>query len=101
MSVVRGFVLTCLLVIASIGPATIALARQEPIAGEPMIVIVAPWQHALRVAARANGRFVAQGRVDSIALVWSANPAFTDSLYQHGAWLVLNSDLSSILCRTE
>ncbi|MEM9060523.1 MAG: hypothetical protein AAGD13_08655 [Pseudomonadota bacterium] len=87
--------------IALIAPAVLALARQAPKPGEPVIVIAPPWGTALQISAVANGRFVAPGRIEAIALVSSDNHEFTDSLYAAGAWLVLNGDLSNILCQTK
>ena len=82
-------------------PAAIALGQPQSKAGEPVVVIAPPWQAALALAASAGGRFVAPGRMQSIALVWSADPNFTQELYAKGAWLVLSASLSGMLCNVE
>ncbi|MEM6498432.1 MAG: hypothetical protein AAF709_17120, partial [Pseudomonadota bacterium] len=84
-----------------IAPAAIALGQQTPQAGEPVIVITAPWENALAIASKADGGFIAPGRMQAIVLVRSNDPNFTRALYTAGAWMVLNADLSGVLCKVE
>ena len=97
----RVLPLTGVLILSIVGPGAIALVQNPPREGEPVVVISAPWQTALSVASKADGRLVAPGQISSIALVWSDNPTFTNSLYEAGAWLVLGADASRFLCATE
>ncbi|MEM1162803.1 MAG: hypothetical protein AAGJ28_17910 [Pseudomonadota bacterium] len=89
------------ILIAAIAPGAMALTQHPPVAGQPMVVITAPWGNAIDVAARADGRFIAPGHIASVALVASSNPEFTDLLYGSGAWMVLNADLAGLLCKIE
>lgn len=91
--------LTTAVLVAVLAPAVVVLAQQTPALGEPVVVVSAPWGSALRVNGMAGGRLIAPGRVSATALVWSDNPTFIDTLYDSGAWLVLNGDLSGVLCR--
>lgn len=87
--------------ILSIAPAAIALGKDVPRPGQPVIVITAPWDNALRVSSDAGGRQIAPGRLESIAMVWSDDPLFPQTLYANGALFVLGGDLSRILCQVE
>ena len=87
------------LAIALVAPGVIAFGQHRPKAGEPVIVVTAPWDTALRVASNASGRIVSPGHLDAVAMAWSDNPSFTTTLYHEGAWIVLGSDLSWALCR--
>lgn len=89
------------LLIVTLAPAAIALGRDAVQPGKPVIIIVPPWDNALRISREAGGRLVAPGRIKSVAMVWSDNPLFTESLYSYGALLVVGSDLSRILCQSE
>lgn len=97
--VLKAVPLLAVLALVIVAPAAIVLAQQKPKPGEPAIVIAAPWDEALQIAALTDAQFLAPGRVKSIAMVSSDNPEFTASLYAAGAWLVLSSDLSNILCK--
>ncbi|MEM6904889.1 MAG: hypothetical protein AAF568_03260 [Pseudomonadota bacterium] len=95
----RALVLTGFLGLAFLAPLGVTLAQSAPSPGEPVIVITPPWENALALAARQGGRLVAPGRVEAIALVWSDDPGFPAALYAAGAWFVLGSDLSQLLCQ--
>lgn len=88
------------LVIVGMVPAALALSRNPPVQDAPVVVISAPWVAAEEVATRAGGQSIAPGRISAISLVWSPNPEFIDALYRAGAWVVLNGDLSGVLCVT-
>ena len=100
-SLFKALPLVGVLLIALIAPGAIALGQSPAEAGEPVIVVTSPWHNALAVATRADGRLIAPGRVGSVAMVWSEDPAFTEALYAEGAWFVLNADLSGVLCAVE
>ncbi|MEM7530099.1 MAG: hypothetical protein AAF416_21010 [Pseudomonadota bacterium] len=87
------------LTIALGAPLAFAFAGLAPRPGEPMVVLAAPWADAARLALGAGGGLIAPGRLPAAALVWSENPSFADRLYDEGAWLVLDTDLSGILCQ--
>lgn len=71
MGVVAALPLIGVLAIAAVAPTAIALGQEPPEPGQPVIVVTAPWQSALRISNQAGGRLVAPGRIGAVALVWS------------------------------
>lgn len=92
--------LTGVLLIAIVAPALIGMGQFKAVAGDPVIVIVPPWESALGVMAEADGRMITPGRLDAIALVYSDDPNFAADLYAAGALAVVNGSLANLLCNT-
>ena len=86
--------------IVTIMTAFLALAKHPAKTDEPVVIISAPWVSAEALARQAGGQLIAPGRIGAIGLVWSPNPEFIDGLYEAGAWVVLDGDLSGVLCVT-
>lgn len=86
-------------VLSLAAPVVVGPEQQTPNAREPVIVLAAPWRNAWSLATHADGRLIAPGRIEAVALVWSDNPEFRKRLYDAGAWLVLSGDLSTLLCK--
>ena len=89
-----------ILMIVAVMPAALSVAQHPPREGTPVVVIAAPWSSAETLAVAVGGQMVAPGRIGVVGLVWSPNPAFIDMLYEAGALMVLDGDLSGVLCVT-
>lgn len=86
------------LAIAVSAPAAIVASKAATADARSVVVIVPPWHNAIEIATAAGGSLLAPGRLESIAFVHSGNDRFTRHLYDLGAWAVLDSKLSRLLC---
>lgn len=83
--------------IALAGPAAVVLA-DEPQAGSPVLVIVAPWVDAPAVVRAAGGQLIGPASAPMAALAYSPDPAFAERLAQAGAFAVRDGQRLAQIC---
>lgn len=80
------------------GVPLLALTAQPPIAGQPVLVVVAPWDSLFGVVEKAGGRVIGPQLATLGGLAIAEQPEFFQNLKKQGAWAVLDGRRTALLC---
>ncbi len=80
------------------GVPVLALTAQPPVAGQPVLVVVAPWVSLDHVVGGAGGRLIGPRVAMLGGLAVADRPNFIQKLKQAGAWAVVDGRKTALLC---